>query len=72
MCVCGGGGGGGGMKFSSFLQKGTEILVAFVGAGGGTVHFYQSQSNSRSPLVVKNYTSLMSHIFNFMRDGVIA
>ena len=28
------------------LKEGTEILVTFL---GGTVHFYESQSNSRSP-----------------------
>ena len=46
------------MKFSFILKEGAENLVTFVGEGG-TVHFYESQSNSRSsPLVVKKYTSL--------------
>ena len=36
------------MKISSFLKGGTEILVTLVGEWG-TVHFYESQSNSRSP-----------------------
>ena len=39
------GGGGGDMKFFSFLKGATEILVTFV---GGTTHFHESQSNSRS------------------------
>ena len=33
------------MKLSSFVKGGTEILVTFVEV---TVHFYESQSNSRS------------------------
>ena len=36
------------MKFSSFLKGETEVLVTFVGVWG-TVHFYESQSNSKSP-----------------------
>ena len=43
----------GDMKFSSFLKRGTEILVTFAlgGGGGGGVDssFYESQSNSRIP-----------------------
>ena len=56
----GGGGWGGGVEEHEiflFLKGETEVLVTFVGEGG-TVHFYKSQSNSRSPMVVKNDTSL--------------
>ena len=47
MCVCVYvcGEGEGDMKISSSLKGGTEIFVTFI---GGTVHFYESQSNSRS------------------------
>ena len=46
------------MKFSSFLNGETEVLMMFV--GGETVYFYESQFNSipgAPSLVIKDDTS---------------